>query len=97
MSPREWKWLATISLMINIAILPAFLSLPPWWVRGIVAVVLLHAFVVLRLWIAERRRRDVKRGRVCDRCGYSLRGNRTAKCPECGRDFLERVTLYPLR
>jgi hypothetical protein len=34
-----------------------------------------------------RRRRIVQDGTLCPTCLYSLRGNRTGRCPECGHAF----------
>ena len=27
-------------------------------------------------------------GRICGECGYNLKGNRSGRCPECGREIL---------
>ncbi len=32
------------------------------------------------------RRRDAIRKGVCEKCGYSLTGNVSGRCPECGTD-----------
>ncbi len=52
----------------------------PLWMPAAPAAILL-ALVGLHGPLRERRRRT--RGQ-CVRCGYDLRGSRSARCPECG-------------
>ena len=46
------------------------------------AVVLYYAIVEVRRSNAEERWKQ--RGRYCIKCGYSLKGNQSGVCPECG-------------
>ncbi len=44
------------------------------------------SFVVWREMRAIDRRRHLQE-RVCDKCGYDLRGQIEPRCPECGEPF----------
>jgi hypothetical protein len=48
----------------------------PLWLP---ASLFLTCFVALSMWLRRRRRGD-----CCNKCGYSLIGNTSGVCPECG-------------
>lgn len=50
-------------------------------------VLFLVCLALVLLFSLLRRRRIVQDGTLCPNCFYCLRGNRTGRCPECGRAF----------
>jgi ankyrin repeat protein len=76
---------------------PTYLPLKPIW-SGLLADACLYAaawLVVLCVPWGFRRVRDRRRRRRerCGRCGYSLRGITSERCPECGSDRTWRAPL----
>jgi hypothetical protein len=39
------------------------------------------------------REREIMRAGLCQACGYSLRGNRSGQCPECGASIIRVAPL----
>lgn len=61
--------------------------------------ILIIPWVMLGAWLASsprKRRRERRRASgLCQACGYSLAGNTTGVCPECGKSD-EKTPRKPL-
>ena len=57
------------------------IDLLPWWAIGL-SYGLIAAFLA---WLWPVRRRPSVNGPRCPKCDYSLIGNVSGRCPECGR------------
>jgi hypothetical protein len=73
------------------------LAVRPGWLVLLAGLVLLLALAgaLSCAWIRRRHRAMRLRERLCDACGYCLRGVHGASCPECGAprtDLLVRVS-----
>ncbi len=60
-----------------------------WWVYRLegpfwLATILFAFWPAVYLWRGPLRRRRRRRLGLCERCGYDLRGQIDARCPECG-------------
>ena len=66
----------------------------PWInVVGVFFALQLPAWLVVGLWLWRRQENArARRDRThCGRCGYSLTGNESGVCPECGTSTLPRM------
>ena len=78
------------ALFLSMFCTPALVPRGSWWVCIIIAPLLW----TLGSWLYWRRNRKRLRfclrevisesGEICVSCGYSIQGNRTGVCPECG-------------
>src|SRR5687768_2249915 len=66
---------------LNVTRLLLFLALPP----------LLLSLVLLKLAYFPRRRGDTPH---CRKCGYTLTGLSSERCPECGQALSEDTIVY---
>ena len=55
----------------------------PRWPRALVTSIIFYG-AILWIWIPIMRRKRRLRHNLCLECGYDLRGNLAAGCPECG-------------
>lgn len=62
----------------------------PIWIP-LVAAMVTAAWLYLPLWrLRQARKADLPPGPRCRTCGYSLIGNSSGRCPECGTEVPER-------
>jgi len=96
-SPRFWVLLTGYTVLAGVFVAVVLMSLRRWvWVSpamlgGIVGGVTAGSGTVVLRWIWRARCRRFLREQlllrgipVCLNCGYSLRGNESGVCPECG-------------
>jgi hypothetical protein len=82
-------WVALIPLnLLTCLHAPAGLALGGVWSRCMLVVCVAWPIAYLLEWLVEAAQRNVRRRRsssgLCSACGYSLRGNVSGVCPECG-------------
>ena len=66
----------------------------PWMnLAGVFFALQLPAWLVVGVWLWHRQEnaRLQEERRRCERCGYSLTGNMSGVCPECGTSTLRRL------
>ena len=66
----------------------------PWMkLAGVFFALQLPAWLVIGLWLWRRQENAhiQQDSGQCDRCGYSLTGNESGVCPECGTSALRRL------
>lgn len=58
------------------------------------AILWLVYYAIRGVWFMVRRQKIARRQRrgECTNCGYSLRGNESGRCPECGTAITEMPT-----
>jgi endogenous inhibitor of DNA gyrase (YacG/DUF329 family) len=65
--------------------------LPPDWIGsicGVAIVVLIFELPDLRSSYRRRKHQKLLETQPCPTCGYSLTGNSSGVCPECGKRFI---------
>lgn len=64
----------------------------PGWVHALLALLLLIGiFSALRFLTSYERRKQEKKEPACQSCGYSLIGNISGTCPECGSEVARAI------
>jgi len=92
-----WATLFILGAAVVISVFEPFH--PPYWVYGLVINVCACAYMLFAPTFLARRegrpRRRVTSWRpVCPECGYSLRGLRADRCPECGVAFPTKSRVF---
>lgn len=87
-NPRGLRFMAAFYLLLAalsfvVIVLNAALG---EWGRVAAGVPLVAVFLAVRAWMQALARRDARlEAGQCVACGYSLTGNVSGRCPECGK------------
>lgn len=79
---QVWFSLGLIGTLGRVSLVFWRPELLPWWVHAFFAVLAALIISSCRAWLHKGRR--ASRTGCCRECGYTLTGNVSGVCPECG-------------